>query len=45
METIKIQIKPAEEGEEKVGVSRSIVIFSCFRAIGQKIQFKTEKSS
>ena len=35
METIKIQIKPAEEGEEKGEVSRSTVIFSCFRAKGQ----------
>ena len=37
MERVKIQIKPAEEVEEKVGDSRSILIFSCFRAIGQKI--------
>lgn len=36
METIKIQIKPAEEGEEKGEVSRStVMIFSCFRAKGQ----------
>lgn len=30
---------------EKVGNSRSILIFSCDRVKGQKISFKTEKPS